>query len=176
MRKVFNRFIMVIGLLLICYAAFNIVLFIVYPQPNLLSYWNLRGSNDQLESLAEIAAFAAVGFWATKKAYTMLKKQGIQEAVFIKPFFQLFQKHHVLIGWVVLLTTSAHGLYYILHKTDRENMMITGWLAWSGLIVLAFVGVFFDHRIKSRKQTKRIRFYHIGFSLVFLVGFVLHVL
>jgi len=176
MRKTMNGMIIFGGFLLLVYAVIDVIMLIGYPQQSALSFWNLRRSDSLLENFAEIAAFAAIGFWVTKTGFLTLKRKAIQPAALIKPLFLLFQKHHVLIGWVVLLTTSAHGLYYILHKSDRLNMLVTGWIAWSGLIVLAFIGVFFEQRLQLRKKTKKIRLYHIGFSLVFLVGFVLHVL
>jgi hypothetical protein len=163
-----------IGLMLILYAAFAAFLLIWYPQQSALTFWNLRGSDHNLSTFAELGTFAAVGLWTTKTAFLALKGKGIKPLEQLKQLFLFFQKHHVLIGWAVLVTTSAHGLYYILHQSDRMNMMVTGWVAWSGLIVLAFLGVFFDQRLKEKKKTKQIRFYHIGFSIVFLVAFVLH--
>jgi hypothetical protein len=175
MRKAINGVIIFCGILLLVYAVVDLVLLIGYPDQSKLSFWNLRSSDSLLKNLAEIAAYAAIGFWVTKTAFLALKKQELQPAALIKPLFLQLQKHHVLIGWVVLLTTSAHGLYYILHKSDRNDMMVSGWIAWSGLIILAFIGVYFEKWLKERKKTKKIRLYHIGFSLVFLVGFVLHV-
>ncbi|MDB5054727.1 MAG: putative rane protein [Bacilli bacterium] len=175
MRKAIHWATFLLGSILLAYAAFAGIMLILYPQQSALTFWNLRNTDHQLSTLAQLTAFAAVGFWVTKTAFLTLKKNGVvQPTAILRNIFPFFQKHHVLIGWIVLVTTSAHGLYYILHKSDRMNMMVTGWIAWSGLIVLAFIGVFFDQRLKEKKKTKQIRLYHIGFSIVFLIGFVLH--
>jgi hypothetical protein len=176
MKKIIHIFVLCLGVFLLIYAVYNTVLLIAYPGQNTLTFWNLRGSDHQLSSAAEYFAFAAAGLWVTKTAFIALSQKETAMLDPLKQLFLFFQRHHVLLGWVALVTTSAHGLYYILHRSDRLSMMVTGWVAWSGLIVLAFIGVFFDQRLREKKKTKQIRLYHIGFSVVFMFGFILHVL
>jgi hypothetical protein len=176
LKKIIHIFVLCLGVFLLIYAVYNSVLLIAYPEQNTLSFWNLHGSDHQLSSAAEYTAIAAAGLWISKTAFIAMNGKGSALLDPLKQLFLFFQRHHVLLGWVVLVTTSAHGLYYILHKSDRFNMMVTGWVAWSGLLVLALVGVFFDQRLRERKKTKQIRLYHIGFSVVFMVGFIMHVL
>jgi hypothetical protein len=176
LRKAIHMGVLCLGIFLLIYAFYNTILLIAYPQQNALTFWNLRGSDKQLSTAAEIFAFAAAGLWITKTAYITLSGKSKALLDPLKQLFLFFQRHHVLIGWVVLVTTSAHGLYYILHSSDRLNMLITGWVAWSALLILAFIGVFFDLMLKEKRKTKQIRLYHIGFSIVFMVGFLMHVL
>jgi hypothetical protein len=175
MRKTIHVITYSFGFILLIYAMFATILLILYPQQSGLTFWNLRGTDHQLSTSAEFTAFAAAGLWITKTAFVTLKGKGILPYDLLKRVVVYFHQHHILIGWVALVTTSAHGLYYILHQSDRLNMMITGWVAWSALIVLAFIGVFFDQRLKEKKKTKQIRLYHIGFSVLFMAGLVLHV-
>jgi hypothetical protein len=175
LNKAIYTFIVILGVFLLIYAVFNTVLLIAYPLQNTLTFWNLRGSDHQLSSAAEYTALAAAGLWISKTAFIALSRKGLPLLDQLKQLFLFFQRHHVLLGWVALVTTSAHGLYYILHKSDRLNMMVTGWVAWSGLLVLAVIGVFFDQRLREKRKTRQIRLYHIGFSVVFMGGFILHV-
>jgi hypothetical protein len=175
LKKTIHLFVLVFGFLLFIYALYDSVLLIIYPQQSSLTFWSLRSSDKQLSSAAEYTAFAAAGLWITKTAFIALKGKELLLIAFLKQLFSFFQKHHILLGWVALVTTSAHGLYYILHRSDRLNMMITGWVAWSALLILAFIGVFFDQRINEKKKTKQIRLYHIGFSVIFMVGLIMHV-
>jgi hypothetical protein len=176
MRKAIHYGVLSLGVFLLIYACYNTILLIAYPQQSTLTFWNLRGSDKQLSTAAELFAFAAAGFWITKTAFITLNGKKTFLLDLLKELFLFFQRHHVLIGWVVLVTTSAHGLYYILHGSDKLNMLITGWIAWSALLILAFIGVFFDMMLKEKRKTKQIRLYHIGFSVVFMVGFLMHVL
>jgi hypothetical protein len=175
MKKTIHLITLLIGILLLAFAVYDAFLLLLYPQQNALTFWNLRGSDKQLSTAAEYTAYAAAGLWITKTALYLLKNKGIDSGDWLKKLFLFFRQHHVLLGWIALVTTSAHGLYYILHHSDRPNMILTGWIAWSALIVLAGLGVFFDHSLKEKKKTKQIRLYHIGFSILFMGGLILHV-
>lgn len=85
------------------------------------------------------------------------------------------RKHHILLGWLTVLLSTAHGVYYLLQYPNKSGEITTGLIAWSALLLLAAIGVVLDYNIASKKKAKSVRLYHFAFAAVFLIAMILHV-
>ncbi len=136
----------------------------------------LRGSSNLLGNIALGASIAAVGIWVIRKIYLEIKKREIKDYNITKQSALFLRKHHILIGWVVIFASTAHGIYFLLNYPNRQNEIYTGLFIWLALVFLAGIGAFFDFKLKDKRKHKKIRIYHITFSVLFLLGLIIHVM
>lgn len=135
-----------------------------------------RGLSNKNGILAICIGGAALAIWVARKVYVEMKKRQHPNYELTRQAVMFLRANHILFGWLALVTATAHGIYYLVVKTDRAFEVYTGWFAWGTLCVLTAMGIWFDKRLTEKKKIKNIKLYHIGLAFLFAAGALLHLL
>jgi hypothetical protein len=120
-------------------------------------------------------AIGAVSIWVARRLYVEMKKRKIPYYDIPRHVLLFLREHHMFIGWLTLITATAHAVYYLLripHKMDRG---LTGLTAWMLLAILASLGYWFQRGLQRKQHLKQVRTLHVVIAVVFLFVLILHI-
>lgn len=172
--KVLNKITILVGYLLIGISISIIPLFYLYSNNQNVFTWRLF--SNQFADIGVAVSIGAFGLWISKKIFLEIRKRDIQDFGIIRYLIIFLRKHHVMIGWLAIFSTSAHGIYYILSYPNKQTEIVTGIITWGLLIILGGFGAFLDYKFKEKRKHNKIKVYHIVLSVIFMVGLIIHVL
>ncbi|UOF92471.1 hypothetical protein LSG31_10095 [Fodinisporobacter ferrooxydans] len=135
-----------------------------------------RGISNLFGGLSVAVGVAAVSIWILRKLYVEIKKRKIPDFELTRAALLFLRKHHILLGWLTIVTAGAHGIYYMLQYPNQAFRIYTGLVAWILLVILAGLGAFLNYKLRDKQKSKTTRLYHIVFAIFFLAGMVIHTL
>ncbi|TCS81033.1 hypothetical protein [Tepidibacillus fermentans] len=175
--KFIDRTINVLGFLVAVLSISMIPIFYFYYNKSAFLFGiRERGLSNQLGAMGLIFGISALGIWVSRKIYVIMKKKKLNDRGVLRHLTTFLHKHHVLLGWITIFSSTAHGIYYLLNYPNKQTAIITGIIAWTILILLSLFGVVMEYKLKEKMKHKKVRIYHFMLGLFFIVGLIIHVM
>lgn len=142
-----------------------------------------RGSN--LMGMASFfVALYSFSQWTMRGWYLFVKRQAKSRLTEGSRGLLLFlRQHHVLFGWVVLITACAHALWYVpvlmsepLAQIWEHQAISSGLIALLLLIMLSLLGLWVERAIKQKRLPRSTRLIHFFTAIVFVVAVCVHLI
>jgi hypothetical protein len=115
--------------------------------------------------------------------YLFIKKKALPAlARWSRTILLFFRNQHLFFGWLVLVTATAHAFFFVpamlglpLQEVLNESGIATGLIAWGLLLCLVALGLWIAYAVRHKRRFQRLRLVHVIVALVFIAGFLLHI-
>ncbi len=159
-----NSLTTIINYLLIILSLFWSMIFLIYSDTLTWKGFKLVTQSNWLGIFSTWTGLVTLTFFIIK---SIQKKQLLPyHSQLKKSILQYVHTHHILFGVTTFITTLAHGIYFLIHSSEKEGKLITGWIGFGLLILLVFAGFLMLYRMKRRNVQRIHRWLGILFTLV----------
>lgn len=133
----------------------------------------LKEINKNIGTIGEIIGITTGVLWVSRILWVEMKKRKWPFHEWIQQLYLLLKKNHMFLGWVTLLVSFSHGLYFFLHQGKHIWIVYSGIAAFLSLVVLALLG-WTHQQNRTTKKNRVTKKRHMLMALIFAILFLIH--
>ena len=134
------------------------------------------GTSNLLGVIAFLIAIDSWSQWIARRSYLLFKKGALPWLTQrVRNAFLFLRKQHQFLGWLVVITATAHALYFlpILARVSLYEV-VTGFIALVILGLGAGLGWWIELVVRRKRASQRLRLLHFVVAFVFVLAFIVH--